>query len=174
MNSSPVWKSIWTHRSKMSDWIVNGWKIFPHPSFRAQYLKVINDAKKARLTNPANYTSSRPAKLLAAMRRMAFEDIPSNPADPKFRQGGTLGDGYAHWRRGKFLQQYRLFFRYSEKDRVIVLAWVNDENTKRAYDSKTDVYKVFGKMLDSGNPPDDWNTLLSEAMAASSVTDDDV
>jgi toxin YhaV len=105
---------------------------------------------------------------------MAFEDIPSNPADIKFRQGATLGEGYAHWRRGKFLQQYRLFFRYSEKDRIIVLAWVNDENSKRAYNSKTDAYRVFGRMLDRGNPPDDWTTLLGEAIAGSQAIEDDV
>nr|WP_232465207.1 type II toxin-antitoxin system YhaV family toxin [Oleiphilus messinensis] len=32
---------------------------------------------------------------------------------------------------------------------------MNDEKTKRAYDSKTDAYRVFEKMLSSGRPPDD-------------------
>ena len=31
---------------------------------------------------------------------------------PEYRQGGTLGDDRKHWFRAKFLQQYRLFFRY--------------------------------------------------------------
>jgi toxin YhaV len=46
---------------------------------------------------------------------------------------------------------------------VIVYAWVNDEDTKRAYESSDDAYRVFGKMLESGHPPDDWDQLLAEA-----------
>jgi toxin YhaV len=46
---------------------------------------------------------------------------------------------------------------------VIVYGWVNDEDTKRAYDSKTDAYAVFSKMLEKGHPPNDWNALLAEA-----------
>jgi toxin YhaV len=48
---------------------------------------------------------------------------------------------------------------------VIVYAWVNDEHTKRAYESSDDAYRVFRKMLESGHPPDDWNMLLTEARA---------
>ena len=35
---------------------------------------------------------------------------------------------------------------------------------KLVNDSKTDAYRVFGKMLKSGHPPDDWDTLLAEAL----------
>jgi toxin YhaV len=50
---------------------------------------------------------------------------------------------------------------------VIVFAWVNDEDTKRAYESADDAYRVFRRMLDSGRPPSDWGQLLSEARAQS-------
>ena len=46
---------------------------------------------------------------------------------------------------------------------MLVLAWVNDEDTKRAYESSDDAYRVFRKMLESGRPPNDWNQLLAEA-----------
>jgi toxin YhaV len=42
---------------------------------------------------------------------------------------------------------------------------VNDENTLRAYESGDDAYRVFRKMLNKGQPPDDWDTLLHEACA---------
>jgi Toxin with endonuclease activity, of toxin-antitoxin system len=32
---------------------------------------------------------------------------------------------------------------------------------KRAYDSNTDAYLVFKKMLDRGRPPDDWDELVA-------------
>ena len=47
----------------------------------------------------------------------------------------------------------------------MVLAWVNDEDTKRAYESRDDAYRVFRRMLESVKPPDDWAALLAEARA---------
>lgn len=158
----------------MIDRVVNGWRIYPHPQFSEQYMKLVLDAERVFAADPETYKTKRAAKLLEATRRMAFEDIPADPSDPKFRQGGTLGDDYRHWRRGKFLQQYRLFFRYSEKDRIIVLAWVNDDDTKRAYESKNDAYRVFARMLGRGHPPDDWETLLSETISAPPLPGQDI
>jgi NADH:ubiquinone oxidoreductase subunit 4 (subunit M) len=59
-----------------------------------------------------------------------------------------------------------LFFRYQASTKIIVIAWVNDENSKRAYGTKSDAYVVFRKMLARGNPPDDWNGLLKESKAS--------
>jgi hypothetical protein len=53
--------------------------------------------------------------------------------------------------------------RYHTPNRIIVYAWVNDESTKRAYESGNDAYRVFRRMLESGHPPDDWDQLLAEA-----------
>lgn len=58
------------------------------------------------------------------------------------------------------------FFRYHASSRIIVYAWVNDEDTKRAYESG-DAYRVFRRMLGTGHPPDSWDTLLTEAGAES-------
>ena len=66
-------------------------------------------------------------------------------------------------------QRFRLFFRYDSKAKVIVYAWVNDDDSKRTYGSKTDAYAVFKKMLDKGNPPDDWEALLKVAKHPASV-----
>ena len=43
----------------------------------------------------------------------------------------------------------------------LVLAWVNDDTTKRAYESTNDAYQVSRKMLESGHPHDDWEHLLA-------------
>ena len=63
----------------------------------------------------------------------------------------------------KFFQRYRLVFRYHAASKLIVFAWVNDDQTKRAFESGDDAYRVFRKMLESGNPPNDWGQLLSES-----------
>ncbi|CAM5209662.1 hypothetical protein CDEF62S_02422 [Castellaniella defragrans] len=83
----------------------------------------------------------------------------------EYRQGGTLGDDHKHGFRAKFFQQYRLSFRYHAPSKVIVFAWVNDEDIKRACESSDDAYRVFHKMLENGHPPDDWGQLLTEARA---------
>ncbi len=157
----------------MTDYKINGWTLYLHPLFASALRQMIEDVRRAKAADPVNYRNKRAAKLLAATRKMAFEDIPANPADPKFRQGDTLGERYKHWFRGKYLQQYRLFFRYHETQRIIVLAWVNDETSKRAYGSRTDAYAVFAKMLQNGNPPDDWPGLLA-AIRDDGVSEEDV
>lgn len=80
---------------------------------------------------------------------MIEEHITVNPSSPAFRHGKSLGSGKnKDWSRVKFgAGRYRLFFRYSEKEKVIILGWMNDENTLRTYGKKTDAYTVFSKML---------------------------
>ena len=121
------------------------------------------DALKQK--DSVEYVKKNASKRLAAITKLAFEAIPQDPARPEYRQGSTLGEEHKHWFRAKFFQQYRLFFRYHAPSKVIVFAWVNNEGTKRAYESSDDAYRVFRKMLESGNPPDDWNQLLAEARA---------
>ena len=144
---------------------VNGWTIYAHPLFLDQLEVIIAAAEKARKKDPAGYKKKRAAKLLAAVLKVAFDDIPSDPTRDIYRQGGTLGDDYKHWFRAKFLQQFRLFFRYQQSAdvKIIVLAWVNDDSTLRAYESASDAYAVFRKMLDRGNPADTWKELLAAA-----------
>ena len=98
-------------------------------------------------------------------RQVGLRRHPARSARPEYRQGATLGDDHKHWLRAKFFQQYRLFFRYHAPSQQIVFAWDNDEDSKRAYGSSDDAYRVFRKMLEGGHPPDDWNQLLAEAQA---------
>lgn len=143
--------------------VVHGWTIFAHPLFLTQVENLVRKVEELKQKDPVGYRKKNVSKRLAAIIKLAFEVIPQDPSKPEYRQGGTLGESRKHWFRAKFFQQYRLFFRYHQKSKVIVLAWVNDEDTKRAYESSDDAYKVFRKMLASGHPPDDWGQLLQEA-----------
>lgn len=144
---------------------VNGWTIYAHPLFLDQLEALIAAVEKARAKDPKSYKKKRAAQLLAAVLKVAFENIPADPAGNVFRQGDTLGADYKHWFRAKFLQQYRLFFRYqpTNTSKIIILAWVNDDHTLRAYGSATDAYAVFRKMLKRGNPPDTWDAPVAAA-----------
>ena len=143
--------------------LINGWSIFAHSLFLNQFEELLTQVEYLRQKHPENYKQKNATKRLAAIAKLAFEVIPQDPTRSDYRQGSTLGNDYKHWFRAKFFQQYRLFFRYHQESKIIVFAWVNDENSKRAYGSSTDAYRVFKKMLESGHPPDDWDELLQEA-----------
>ena len=147
--------------------IVNGWQLMAHPLFLDQIEKLAAAVKRARDKDPRNARKSANAKLLTALRQLAFETIPQDPTRAEYRQGGTLGDDRKHWFRAKFGGgRFRLFFRYSTSAKIIIFAWVNDETTLRTYGSKSDAYAVFRKMLDKGDPPDSWEALLAAASNA--------
>jgi len=143
--------------------VVNGWSIYAHPVFLQQVYTLIDAVEARKLKDPDTYKKKNCSKRLAAIFKLITETIPANPASSAFRQGKTLGVHRKHWYRAKFFQQYRLFFRFDSASKVIVLAWVNDEKSLRAYGKKSDAYAVFKGMLEDGNPPDDFDALLKAA-----------
>jgi toxin YhaV len=150
--------------------VVNGWALFAHPLFLEQIENLAAAVERARAKDPDSYRSSANAKLLAALRHLMFEAVPQDPSRPEYRQGGTLGGDRKHWFRAKFGSgRFRLFFRYSKSAKIIIFAWVNDENSLRTYGARSDAYAVFRRMLDKGDPPDDWATLLAAASNAQIV-----
>lgn len=145
---------------------VNGWTLLAHPLFLSQLEKLAVAVETLKAKKPETYAQNANTKLLAALYRLAFETIPADPASPAYRQGTTLGPDHKHWFRAKFGGgRFRLFFRYDSASKIIIYAWVNDETTLRTYGSKTDAYYVFKSLLNAGNPPDDWQDLMSQARA---------
>lgn len=143
--------------------VIHGWSVFAHPLFISQLETLALQVSALQQKDPIEYVKKNASKRLAAITKLAFDVIPQDPTRPEYRQGNTLGEDHKHWFRAKFFQQYRLFFRFHVPSKIIVLAWVNDEDTKRAYESSDDAYRVFRKMLEAGHPPDDWSQLLSQA-----------
>ena len=147
--------------------VVNGWTIYAHPLFLDQLDALFGEVEALKRKDPIAYVKKNATKRLAAITKLAFEVIPQDPTWEEYRQGNALGSENKHWFRAKFFQQYRLFFRFHAVAKVIVYAWVNDQDTRRAYESANDAYRVFGKMLASGHPPSDLGQLLIEAGAES-------
>lgn len=143
--------------------LINGWTIFAHPLFIEQVEALIGEVEHQRKKDPVGFVKKNATKRLAAIYTLAFDVIPQDPTRFEYRQGDTLGEKHKNWLRAKFYQQYRLFFRYHSASKIIVFAWVNDTDTKRAYESGQDAYRVFKKMLDCGHPPEDWDRLVAEA-----------
>jgi toxin YhaV len=140
--------------------LVNGWGLFSHPLFTLQLEHLTAQVEALAAKDAATYRDQPATKLLATIRRYILEIIPKDPNATEFRQGNTLGEDNRHWFRAKFHERYRLFYRFSSHDKVIIYAWVNDENSLRKAGAKTDPYAIFRSMLASGNPPSNMGQLL--------------
>lgn len=143
--------------------VVNGWRLYTHPLFNEQLMRLTEQVEALARKNPAAYREEAATKLLTTINRYIREIIPRDPNAAEFRQGNTLGSDNRHWFRAKFHERYRLFYRFASKEKVIVYAWVNDERTLRKSGSKTDPYHVFRAMLEAGNPPGTMEQLLAYA-----------
>ncbi|WP_428832742.1 type II toxin-antitoxin system YhaV family toxin [Pseudomonas aeruginosa] len=105
-----------------------------------------------RRTTPTGFESNANVKLFRALSQLILDVVPGDPGTRRVPPGQHLGPAHRHWRRAKIGRRFRLFFRYDSKAKVIVYAWVNDEQTLRSSGSKSDPVFVFEKMLGRGNP----------------------
>lgn len=137
----------------------HGWTLLFHDCVVEQLRKLHQAARRAEHNSPQDLGSNANVKLFRALSQLMLEVIPGDPSRDEYRQGNTLGASHRHWRRAKIGRRFRLFFRYDSRSRVIVFAWVNDEQTLRSSGSASDPYAVFEKMLGRGHPPDDWEDL---------------
>ena len=139
----------------------HGWSLLFHEGLSQQLQKLHAAAVRAKAQDPAGYESNANVKLFNALSKLMLDTVPSDPNREEYRQGNTMGAAFRHWRRAKIGRRFRLFFRFDSKVKIIIFAWVNDENTLRSSGSKRDPYAVFQKMLERGHPPDDWAALTS-------------
>lgn len=144
--------------------IVKGWALYAHPLFIEQIVALLNQVEREIAKGGDGWTKKRVALRPARITEIVFDEIPTDPTNPRYRQGKTLGPKYKHWFRDNFYQRYRLFFRFSSEAKVIVYAWVNDDSTLRdSSNSKNDAYEVFKRKLEVGKVPDRWRDLLAES-----------
>lgn len=145
---------------------INGWQIFYFKTFAVALDELEAEVTRLAAKDPKGYKAHPKTRLLASVYEVITQRVPANPKDPQFRLGKTLGPTNKYWRRVKkgLPDRYRLFFRFASKPvRLIVYAWLNDEDTLRKAGSKTDVYAAFQRMLARGEVPGDIDALLKES-----------
>lgn len=143
----------------------HGWSLLFHECLSVQMQKLHAAAERARVQDRAGFESTANVKLFRALSKLMLDVVPSDPNREEYRQGNTMGFAFRHWRRAKIGHRFRLFFRFDSKTKIIIFAWVNDENTLRSSGSRSDPYVVLQKMLERGHPPDDWAGLVSASKA---------
>lgn len=146
--------------------VVKGWSIYAHPVFLDQLEGLIDEVEGRKNRDSETWRKKNCTKRLAAIFKLVSDVIPTDPGAPVFRQGDTLGSRRKHWFRAMFFQQYRLFYRFDSGAKIILLAWMNDERSLRAFGRKTDACATFRGMLDRGTPPDSLETLMKASVAA--------
>lgn len=120
------------------------------------------EVRRLAAERPGDWTRHPKAKLLRRITDLILDEIPRDPAANTYALGNTLGPAHRHWRRAKFMQRFRLLFRFDSASRIIVYAWINDEGTLRKAGSRNDPYAVFLRRLNTGDPPSAWDELLQE------------
>lgn len=138
----------------------HGWTLLFHECLLDQLIQLEKAVARAKAQDPHGYESNANVKLFNALSALILDKVPQDPSLDEYRQGNTMGADYRHWRRAKIGRRFRLFFRFDSKSRIIVFAWVNDENSLRSSGSKSDPYALFQKMLGRGHPPNDWSALV--------------
>ncbi|HYJ78889.1 MAG TPA: type II toxin-antitoxin system YhaV family toxin [Longimicrobiaceae bacterium] len=149
--------------------VAHGWQLLVWTDFRVRWVALRHTVEKLERHDPAGYVNHPAAKFLKTLQHIVLEEVPSNPSSPAYLQGGTLGPAHRAWRRVSFHHRFRLFFRFSAKHKIIVYAWLNDENTLRKRGARTDPYAVFHSMLERGAPPGDWDDLVTASQAWSAT-----
>lgn len=139
----------------------NGWTLLAHPLFLDQLEALTTRAATESTKGDAHGPAT---KLLAHVLDLAFDKIPQNPSSPTYRCGGALDGANREWFRAKTGNgRFRLFFRFHSVQKIIVYAWLNDEQSLRTCGANTDAYAVFARMLKDGNPPANWEALRAAA-----------
>jgi len=141
-----------------------GWQIWFGELFDARWRALRERVRQLKTAlDEGDFAAHPEVKLFAALVHIVHETVPRNPEHPDFRLGKTLGERYTGWRRVKrhgLPERMRLFFKFSSSHKVIVFVWLNDADTLRKDGASSDVYAVFRRMLEGGNPPDDFEVLL--------------
>jgi toxin YhaV len=125
----------------------HGWNLLFHECLTKQLQKLHAAVERAQKQDPQGFESNANVRLFTALSTLIFEAVPSDPNRDEYRQGNTMGAAFRHWRRAKIGRRFRLFFRFDSKTRIIIFAWVNDENTLRSSGSQSDPDVAFQRML---------------------------
>lgn len=93
----------------------DGWNLLFHECLVEQLRKLHAAAERAQKQDPKGSESNANVRLFAALSKLIFEAVPSDPNREEYRQGNTMGAAYRHWRRAKIGRRFRLFFRFDSK-----------------------------------------------------------
>ena len=154
-------------RGNNSALVINGWALFAHEAFNAEFQRLLTLVEKLASENPHGFHHHPATKVFLKVKNCAFERVPADPSSRDFVGGDAFGT-HKHWRRAKhgMPHRYRLYFQFqSQAPKSIIYAWFNSEDTMRKEGAKSDCYATFVRMIESGDIPDSFESLLKASKA---------
>jgi toxin YhaV len=145
----------------MSELTCGEWEIYFHPQlFGQQYRELFDRVKSLKSTlSPEEFKTHPIVKLFAAINIGIESKIPSDPFASHFALTGVLKK-YSRMKKMGLPQRYRLFFKIFDtaEMKAIVIIWLGHP---RKEGDKNDCYKVFTKMVDRGEFPENLDELIA-------------
>ena len=147
-----------------------GWTRLRWDACATAWDALVADVVQRRAQDPEGYKAHPRTKFLKRLSDVVLNQVPSGPGHDRYRLGTTLGNDATFWRRAKYNRRFRLCFRYRSDGKLIVYAWLHDEETLRQAGGKRDPYTVFRAMLERGKPPSSWQELIEASAEGPSVS----
>ena len=139
--------------------VCNGWTIFFHPLFFAQWSELVNKVKQLKIKKePSEFRVHPSVKLLKAIDVGIKEKIPQDPFAAYFALKKPL-QKYGRLKKMGLPNRYRLFFRAFKEKKIIIILWLG---FPRKQGDKKDCYQVFSKKIAQGQFPESLASLLAE------------
>jgi len=149
--------------------ICNGWAIFFHPLFFAQWSNLVEEVKELKVKKEKSDFVTHPSvKLLKAIDVGIKEKIPQDPFAGYFVLKKLL-QKYGRLKKIGLPNRYRLFFRAFKEKKIIIILWLG---FSRKEGDKKDCYQVFSKKIAQGQFPESFESLLAECQTEDFLRDE--
>ena len=136
--------------------MTNNYILKAHEFFANRVDVLKKQVKKLKQTLPSEeFVQHEIVKLAVGVRKSTIEIIPQDPNRREYLLSGDLKK-YRRYKQG--LQRYRIMFCFSNKPRIIIYLYLNDEKHLRKDGDKNDPYHEFKSLISKGkvshNPQD--------------------
>ncbi len=149
--------------------ICNGWAIFFHPLFFAQWSDLVEEVKELKVKKEKGDFITHPSvKLLKVIDVGIKEKIPIDPFASYLVLKKPL-QKYGRLKKMGLPNLTSLFFRAFKEKKIIIILWLG---FPRKEGDKKDCYQVFSKKIAQGQFPESLESLLAECQTEDSLTDE--
>ena len=109
----------------------HGWTLLRWDAFASTWDALVADVGQRREQDPEGYKAHPSTAFLKRLLDVLLNEVCDSPGHERYLLKTTLGNDAKFWRRAKFNRRFRLFFRNRSDGKLIVYAWLHDEETLR-------------------------------------------
>lgn len=138
---------------------INGWTILFHPVFEGQRKELVNTVKTLReRLSQSDFVKHPQVKLFKGITVGIEEKISADPLASHFALKKPLNK-YSRLKKMGLPNRYRLFFKVFPQQKAIVILWLG---FPRKEGDKNDCYRVFARLVERGQFPNNLQDIFDE------------